>query len=85
MDMHNTLVYSADKANARLRKAMSCFYDFSRAMWEHRNEMLHTNDSTALAASIRSTTHAEIKFYHLRPHLLRFDDQHLCARSLTKL
>jgi hypothetical protein len=85
LDMHNPLVYSEDKANARLRKAMSCLYDYSRAMWEHRNEMLHTKDNTALAASIRSTSHAEIKFYHSRPHLLQFDDRHLCDRSLTKL
>jgi len=51
----------------------------------HRNELLHTKESTALAVNIRSATAAEIKHYHSRPHLLRFDDRHLCERPLSKL
>ena len=56
-------------------------------MWEHLNEMLHTKGGTTLAVSIRSTFHAEIKYYHSPSHLLRFDDRrHLCEQeSLTKL
>ena len=65
----------AAKANARLRKVLTSLYDYSRATWEHRNELLHTTESDALAVSIRSATHAEIKHYHSRPHLLRFDDR----------
>ena len=85
LDMNNSTTFSADTANTPLRKAMSCLYEYTRATWLHRNELLHTQEITALAVSIRSVVTAEIKYYHSRPHLLRFDDRHLCKRPLSKL
>ena len=83
LDMQQSMAFSAAKANARLRKVLTSLYDYSRATWEHHNKLLHTTESDAIAVSIRSATHAEIKHYHSRPHLLRFDGRHLCERSLT--
>jgi hypothetical protein len=79
-DMDNADKYCEPKGNARLRKAMSRIYEYTKSTWEHRNAMLHTKESTAMAVSIRSAAHVEIKHYHGRPNLLRSDD-----RPLSKL
>ena len=84
-DIDNADKYCEAKGNARLRKAMSRIYEYTKATWEHRNAMLHTKDATAMAVSIRSAAQVEIKHYHGRPNLLRFDDRHLCDRPLSKL
>lgn len=85
LDINDSCTVSDDKVNGRLRKAMISLYEYTRATWLHRNELLHTTESNALAVSIRSATISEIKHYHNHPHLLRFDDRHLCERPLTKL
>ena len=85
LDMNDQTSCSDDRGNARLRKAISCLYEYTWKTWDSRNELLHTTDSTKLAATIRSADIASIKHYHSKPHLLRFDDRHLCERQLTKL
>ena len=85
LDLYNSKTHAMDKADARLRKAMNSLYDYSRTTWEHRNELLHTQASNALATTIRSATAAEIKHYHSQPHLLRYNNRHLCSQSLTNL
>lgn len=53
LDLHNPKTHHAmDKTNARLRKAMNSLYNYSRATWENRNELLHTTDSNALDTTI---------------------------------
>ena len=85
LDMHDQTLCSEDRGNARIRKALSSIYEYTWKTWDSRNEVLHTKDKTTLAANIRSADCAAIKHYHSKPHLLRFDDRHLCDRPLIKL
>ena len=85
LDMEKSNEVSESFGNSRIRKALQILYEFTTVTWEHRNEQLHTTEKEALAASIRLEDAAAIMHYHGKPHLLRFDDRHLCDRPLLKL
>ena len=54
-------------------------------LWEKRNAALHKKEANNLEVPIRSADAVAIKHYHGKPHLLRFDNRHLCERPLSKL
>jgi hypothetical protein len=85
LDLESPTKYSESHGNARIRKALTCLYKYTQTTWENRNAALHNKEANDLAVSIRSADAVAIKHYHGKPHLLRFDDRHLCERPLSKL
>lgn len=65
---------------------MSATVNHFNRLWDARYEMLHGTQDTDLQL-IRSAELAEIKYYHSRPHLLKFEDRHYSSseRSLEEL
>jgi hypothetical protein len=85
LDLESPTKYSESYGNARIRKALTCLYEYTQTTWENRNAAPHNKEANDLAVSIRSADALAIKHYHGKPHLLRFDDRHLCERPLSKL
>jgi hypothetical protein len=69
----------------RIRKCIAAIHTFTRQLWLARNQLLHAATEETITATARTTAQIEVTHYHQRPHLLRFDDRHLCDRNLHQL
>lgn len=85
LDIHTNTKPDTTKGAHRIRKCLAAIHTFTRQLWLSRNSVLHANTEAATIATTRTAEHIEVSYYHQRPHLLRFDDRHLCDRSLQQL
>jgi hypothetical protein len=73
------------KGAHRIRTIITALYTFTRTIWLARNKVLHEVDELTATTTAKTAEQIEISYYHTRPHLLRFDDRHLCDRNLNQL
>jgi hypothetical protein len=74
------------KGMTRIRHCLSAIHSYTRQLWLlTRNSVLHAETDVATITKARTAEQIEVKYYHERPNLLRFDDRHLCDRNLQQL
>jgi hypothetical protein len=84
-DMLSATKSDQPKGLQRLRTCISAIHIFTRTLWLARNSVLHEETQINNLNTARTAEQVEVSYYHQRPQLLRFDDRHLCDRSLNKL
>jgi hypothetical protein len=85
LDMHDPTQSDIVIGRHRIRKVLAAIHTFARQLWLARNSVLHADTEAATVTTARTAEQIEVRYYHQRPHLLRFDDRHLCDRSLQQL